>query len=221
MNRRIALIILVGVVIGLGSFVRVWMALNDHAYHPPVFSTQIQPVPRDQGIADAHKAAEEKAKAKKWEPPAYRQFPVVGSRVAVWVVAQLHLMFAAFVLAVPMFAFIIELIGYFDGRQALRRARLRVHQAAVDFVFVHRELRRVPDVPADHALPRLHELPDGGLLLDVPSVRPACSSSRRASSTATTTGGESFTRWFTSSSASASTSSARRSCSSPTPGHRS
>lgn len=37
---------------------------------------------------------------------------MAGSRVAIWVVAQLHLMFAAFVLAVPMFAFIIELIGY-------------------------------------------------------------------------------------------------------------
>ncbi|MDB5104861.1 MAG: cydA [Fibrobacteres bacterium] len=46
------------------------------------------------------------------EAPAYRNFPVIGSRVAIWIVAQLHLMFAAFVLAVPMFAFIIELIGY-------------------------------------------------------------------------------------------------------------
>lgn len=46
------------------------------------------------------------------EGPAYRNFPVIGSRVAVWIAAQLHLMFAAFVLAVPMFAFIIELIGY-------------------------------------------------------------------------------------------------------------
>jgi len=44
--------------------------------------------------------------------PDYREFPVVGSRVAMWVVAQLHLMFAAFVLAVPMFALIIEIIGY-------------------------------------------------------------------------------------------------------------
>ncbi len=44
--------------------------------------------------------------------PAYRAFPVIGSRVIVWVVAQLHLMFAAFVLAVPMFALIIEYIGY-------------------------------------------------------------------------------------------------------------
>ena len=44
--------------------------------------------------------------------PDYRTFPLVGSRVAMWVIAQLHLMFAAFVLAVPMFALIIEIIGY-------------------------------------------------------------------------------------------------------------
>ncbi|NNE36347.1 MAG: hypothetical protein HKN13_14005, partial [Rhodothermales bacterium] len=44
--------------------------------------------------------------------PDYRALPVIGSRVAMWVVAQLHLMFAAFVLAVPMFALIIEIIGY-------------------------------------------------------------------------------------------------------------
>jgi cytochrome d ubiquinol oxidase subunit I len=43
--------------------------------------------------------------------PEYRAFPIIGSRVAIWVVAQLHLMFAAFVLAVPMFAVIIEIIG--------------------------------------------------------------------------------------------------------------
>jgi cytochrome bd ubiquinol oxidase subunit I len=42
----------------------------------------------------------------------YRTFPVVGSRVAMWVAAELHLMFAAFVLAVPLFALIIEFIGY-------------------------------------------------------------------------------------------------------------
>lgn len=47
----------------------------------------------------------------------YRAFPVVGSRVAVWVFAQLHLMFAAFVLAVPMFALIIEFIGYKTGEK--------------------------------------------------------------------------------------------------------
>lgn len=49
--------------------------------------------------------------------PAYRAFPVIGSRVAVWVAAQLHLMFAAFVLAVPMFAVLIEFIGYKTGEK--------------------------------------------------------------------------------------------------------
>ncbi len=45
----------------------------------------------------------------------YREFPVIGSRVLVWMIAELHLMFAAFVLAVPMFAVIIEFIGYYTG----------------------------------------------------------------------------------------------------------
>ena len=47
--------------------------------------------------------------------PEYRAFPVVGSRVAVWVVAQLHLMFAAFILGVPLFALIIEFVGVRSG----------------------------------------------------------------------------------------------------------
>ena len=48
---------------------------------------------------------------------AYRVFPVVGSRTAIWVVAQLHLFFAAFVLAVPIIAVIIEFIGYKTGEK--------------------------------------------------------------------------------------------------------
>jgi cytochrome bd ubiquinol oxidase subunit I len=43
---------------------------------------------------------------------AYRQFPVLGSRLALWAVAQLHLNFAAFILGVPIFAVIIEIIGW-------------------------------------------------------------------------------------------------------------
>jgi cytochrome d ubiquinol oxidase subunit I len=54
-------------------------------------------------------------KDKPYEEVAYRQFPVVGSRVAIWMVAQLHLLFAAFVLAVPIFALIVEAIGYKTG----------------------------------------------------------------------------------------------------------
>jgi len=42
---------------------------------------------------------------------AYGRFPVIGARAAVWVAAEVHLMFAAFVLGVPMFAVITELIG--------------------------------------------------------------------------------------------------------------
>jgi len=53
--------------------------------------------------ADAQDAAKE---------PAYRHFPVLGSRLAVWAVAQLHLNFAAFILGCPIFAVIIEIIGW-------------------------------------------------------------------------------------------------------------
>lgn len=45
------------------------------------------------------------------QPVAYRSFPIFGSRIAVWFVGQLHLMFAAFILGVPIFAVIVEYIG--------------------------------------------------------------------------------------------------------------
>lgn len=41
----------------------------------------------------------------------YRALPVAGNRIAVWIIAQLHLMFAAFVLGVPIFALITEIVG--------------------------------------------------------------------------------------------------------------
>jgi cytochrome bd-type quinol oxidase subunit 1 len=47
--------------------------------------------------------------------PAYRAFPWTGSRLAVWVVAQIHLNFAAFILGVPIFAVIIEVMGWRAG----------------------------------------------------------------------------------------------------------
>jgi cytochrome d ubiquinol oxidase subunit I len=49
--------------------------------------------------------------------PAYRAFPLIGSRLAVWAVAQLHLNFAAFILGVPIFAVIIEIIGWRTGAE--------------------------------------------------------------------------------------------------------
>jgi cytochrome d ubiquinol oxidase subunit I len=47
--------------------------------------------------------------------PDYRAFPWIGSRLAVWIVAQLHLNFAAFILGVPIFAAIIEIVGWRTG----------------------------------------------------------------------------------------------------------
>ena len=47
---------------------------------------------------------------------AFRFFGVeIENRVVVWVVAQLHLMFGAFVLGVPIFVMIAEIIGVFTG----------------------------------------------------------------------------------------------------------
>lgn len=65
--------------------------------------------------AAAQPAAQSNAQSKPYQEAEYRTFPVVGSRVAIWAVAQLHLLFAAFVLAVPIFAFIVEAIGYKTG----------------------------------------------------------------------------------------------------------
>ncbi len=47
----------------------------------------------------------------------YGEFPVIGARAAVWIAAEVHLMFAAFVLGVPMFAVVAEAIGIF-GKEA-------------------------------------------------------------------------------------------------------
>ena len=71
----------------------------------------------DVAIAAEPAAAAEAAKAPAF-PPApklsaadYPQIAGVNGRVAVWLAAQLHLWFAAFVLAVPIFVFVIEAIG--------------------------------------------------------------------------------------------------------------
>src|SRR5213593_5229114 len=57
---------------------------------------------------------------------AYGEFPLIGARAAVWIAAEVHLMFAAFVLGVPMFAVITEAVGIFtrDARYKERYDRL-------------------------------------------------------------------------------------------------
>ncbi|MCP5038671.1 MAG: hypothetical protein GY945_13850 [Rhodobacteraceae bacterium] len=45
----------------------------------------------------------------------YRQFMGIDSRRLVWFIAQMHLFFGAFVLGVPLFAVIIEVVGWKNG----------------------------------------------------------------------------------------------------------
>ena len=86
--------------------------VQTHEYKEPEQTRVADPTPREQGLLDEKAAAEKKDAAKPYVEAEYRAFPRVGSRVAIWIVAQLHLLFAAFVLAVPIFALIIEFIGY-------------------------------------------------------------------------------------------------------------
>jgi cytochrome bd ubiquinol oxidase subunit I len=124
MNRK--LLFIFGPVTGLVMFAAViWIAsqLMSHEYRDPyrVPAATVDATPRTQGLATERADAETKAKATPYAEVEYRTFPVVGSRVAIWAVAELHLLFAAFVLAVPIFAFIIEVIGYKTGDQRYDR----------------------------------------------------------------------------------------------------
>ena len=115
MNRRLLLPVIVVAVLGLIGAIRIGMYLTSHEYRSPARSEIVETTPRTQALID-EAAAQELADAEKpYVEEEYRQFPVVGSRVAVWVLAQLHLLFGAFVLAVPIFALIIEFIGYRSG----------------------------------------------------------------------------------------------------------
>jgi len=59
-----------------------------------------------------------------WPAGDYPAVTGIDGRLAVWIAAQLHLMFAAFVLAVPMFALFIEFLGW-RARHADPRAARR------------------------------------------------------------------------------------------------
>ena len=119
MNRK--LLFLLGPVAGIVMFIAVvWMAtvfVGRNEYKDPYRApaATADSTPRAEGVAAEKDEAEKKAQEKPYAEAEYRRFPVVGSRVAIWAVAQLHLLFAAFVLAVPIFAFIIEAIGYKTG----------------------------------------------------------------------------------------------------------
>jgi cytochrome bd-type quinol oxidase subunit 1 len=118
--RNKKLLFVLGPVTGLvmfGAVLIVATFLTNREYREPdrAPAAIVDPTPRATGLADESAAADAAAKAKPYVEAEYRRFPVVGSRVAIWAVAQLHLLFAAFVLAVPIFALIIEVIGYKTG----------------------------------------------------------------------------------------------------------
>src|SRR5204862_6262027 len=52
---------------------------------------------------------------------AYGEFPVIGARAFIWITAEVHLMFAALVLGVPMFAVVTEAVGIFGGDERYGR----------------------------------------------------------------------------------------------------
>ena len=117
-NRKLQ--VLLGPVLAIVMFagaVQMASLLMSGEYRAPsrVSVETLDQTPRVAGLADEAEDAAEQARTTLYEEAEYRTFPVVGSRVAIWAVAQLHLLFAAFVLAVPLFAFIIEVIGYKTG----------------------------------------------------------------------------------------------------------
>ena len=117
-NRKV--LVLLGPVLGLLMFaatVKLVSSVLSREYRDPyrVPAAAVDQTPRATGLADEAAAAKKQADATPYTEVEYRRFPYVGSRVAIWAVAQLHLLFAAFVLAVPIFALIIEAIGWKTG----------------------------------------------------------------------------------------------------------
>ena len=120
----LALLVLVPTVIV--PTVKYTLEILENAYRSPIEvpleTSAVDSTPAMQGEADASAAEAERQRTKPLEELGvplvevkYRAFPIIGSRVAVWSVAQLHLLFAAFVLAVPIFALIIEFVGFYTG----------------------------------------------------------------------------------------------------------
>ncbi|HUG42923.1 MAG TPA: cytochrome ubiquinol oxidase subunit I [Acidobacteriota bacterium] len=113
---RKKLVILAGlVVVALGAAEFASFLDSRQGYRSPLERIEEEATPRERARLEEDRRLREEARQKPYEEAEYRQFPIVGSRVAVWVVAQLHLLFAAFVLAVPIFAVTVEFIGYWTG----------------------------------------------------------------------------------------------------------
>ena len=112
MKLKIAIATAVIVALALAGTVGIVRFVLSGEYRSPLRSDAAAQTPRSQAVTEEAAAKAKAEREKPYQEETYRRFPVVGSRVAVWVLAQLHLLFAAFVLAVPIFALIIEFIGW-------------------------------------------------------------------------------------------------------------
>jgi cytochrome bd-type quinol oxidase subunit 1 len=121
MKRR-ALAAILAALLGFAAVVAIAGFLLAREYRSPVAppraasgAAAVEETPRDRGLADLAAERAQRARERPYVEAEYRAFPKVGSRTAIWVIAELHLLFAAFVLAVPLFALTIEYIGYRTG----------------------------------------------------------------------------------------------------------
>jgi len=118
MGGKVLALALVALVLG---GVGLWEGSKIHTLAGPAYASEEAAAPAAEGAAEGEAAEAEEADV--WKPmPApkleLKDYPVVpgfNSRVSVWIVAQLHLFFAAFVLGVPMYVWVIELIGVISG----------------------------------------------------------------------------------------------------------
>ena len=91
---RIALAsLLIGGVMFAGA-VGLVRTLTNQEYRGPVIAEKTDPSLREQARKDDAEARLKADRERPYKDDEYRVFPKIGSRVAVWVVAQLHLLFA-------------------------------------------------------------------------------------------------------------------------------
>ena len=82
-------------------------------------------------------------------PVEYRDIPGIGSRNIVWVIAQLHLLLAGFVLGVPIFAWLCEIVGWKSGEKRYDKLAKEFTKLLTSVLCHDGALRRHPAVPAD------------------------------------------------------------------------
>ncbi len=105
LNLQIAYAILVA--ISLVVFVTTPVVAEEHGADTPVAAESTE--------SGGEVAESEEVESVPYEVPEYGSFLGINGRLIVWIISQLHLMFAAFVLAVPLFVVIIEMIGARTG----------------------------------------------------------------------------------------------------------